>query len=84
MSEHTPDWNAISALKQLADMGHTRLTGEQKDMLELVAQRDALLAALQSAERALNNIRVCCIHTAWDATGPAVIEVRAAIKRATE
>jgi hypothetical protein len=42
-----------------------------------------LLEALQLAEQALNKIRVCCHHTAWDATGPAVIAARAAIAKAT-
>lgn len=43
----------------------------------------ALLQALVAAEAALNNIRVCCHHTAWDATGPAVIAARAALAAAT-
>ena len=42
-----------------------------------------LLGALINAEKALNHIRVCCRHTAWDATGPAVIAARAAIAKAT-
>ena len=49
----------------------------------LMAAAPELLAALQDAEQALNKIRVCCHHTAWDATGPAVIAARAAIAKAT-
>ena len=43
-----------------------------------------LLAALVLTEKALNNIRVCCHHTAWDATGPAVIAAREAIDLARQ
>lgn len=49
----------------------------------LIAAAPDLLEALIAAEKALNNIRVCCQHTAWDATGPAVIAARAAIAKAT-
>jgi len=49
----------------------------------IIAAAQELLEALQSAEQALNKIRVCCHHTAWDATGPAVIAARAAIEKAT-
>lgn len=43
---------------------------------------EALVAALQAAEKALNNIRCCCIHTTWDATGPAVMKAREALELA--
>lgn len=48
----------------------------------LIAAAPELLEALVAAESALNKIRVCCHHTAWDATGPAVIAARAAIAKA--
>lgn len=50
---------------------------------ELRDQHAELLEALQATEKVLNNIRVCCHHTAWDATGPAVIAARAIIAKAT-
>lgn len=49
----------------------------------LIAAAPELLEALIAAEKSLNDIRVCCAHTAWDATGPAVIAARAAIAKAT-
>jgi|GEM_PF-4318680 len=43
---------------------------------ELIA---TLVKALTEAEQALNNIRCCCSHTSWYATGPAVIKAREAL-----
>lgn len=61
---------------RLFDVGEGRLA-------KLCPVSPDLLEALIAAEKALNNIRVCCQHTAWDATGPAVIAARAAIAKAT-
>ena len=59
-------------------------TDDERDAnARLIAAAPDLLEALIAAEAALNKIRVCCMHTAWDATGPAVIAARAAISRAT-
>jgi hypothetical protein len=50
--------------------------------LRVMKAAPKLLEALIAAEQALNKIRVCCMHTAWDATGPAVILAREAIAEA--
>ena len=44
------------------------------------AVRD-LIGALKQSEKALNDIRCCCPHTAWEQTGPAVASARAALAR---
>lgn len=50
----------------------------------LIAAAPDLLEALVFAEKALNEIRVCCMHTEWERTGPAVEKARAAIAKATQ
>lgn len=58
--------------------------GDAEADARLISAAPELLEALVAAEGALNKIRVCCMHTAWDATGPAVIGARAAIAKATQ
>lgn len=66
--------NTVFPTLQVEAQANARLTAAAPDLLE----------ALIAAEAALNKIRVCCMHTAWDATGPAVIQARAAIAKATK
>lgn len=81
---HVSNGNQIrSARDQIAKVWMMR-DGEGLANAKLIAASPDLINALILAEKALNEIRVCCHHTAWDQTGPAVIAARAAIAKATE
>lgn len=82
ISAGSKDWDAESYYR-IASVSNANDSWQNRANAQLIAAAPELLEALQDAEKALNNIRCCCHHTAWEATGPAVIAARAAIAKAT-